>query len=666
MRPLDFDRSLCAGFADASSREWLETNGIGGFASSTILGLNTRRYHALLVAATRPPVGRLVLLSKLEETLVAGDVRYELSANQYPGAVHPNGQDYLSRFRLDPFPIFTYELDGIELEKSVFLVHGENTAVVRYEFKSNRPGCYLEVRPLIAFRDYHSTSHANSSINGAIEQTGRVVTIAPYADLPNLRFSHNAHAVEATGSWYYNFEYERERERGLDYREDLYSPFLLRFDCALERKPAIVASLVDRPASQAEELRAREIGRRTCLVQGAPDPILANAADQFVVDRGKQKSIIAGYPWFSDWGRDTMISLPGLALVTGCHDEARAILLAFAECIDQGMLPNRFPDAGEKPEYNTVDATLWMFHAVHELLRYTGDFGFVREHLYARLVDVIRWHERGTRYGIKLDSDGLLRAGEPGIQLTWMDARVGDWVVTPRHGKPVEIQALWYNALCVMEQLATVFEDHDRSRTFAMLALRARETFPRAFWNAAESCLHDVLEDSGPDAAIRPNQIFAVSLPYSMLDAPAALAVVEAVERELLTPYGLRTLSPRDSRYRARFDGDMASRDAAYHQGTVWPWLIGPFLTARVKVHGNSAEARAAAGELLRPLQRHLSEAGLGQIAEVFDGDAPHRPGGCIAQAWSVAEVLRARIEVVEGREPEALALRARAARIKP
>jgi predicted glycogen debranching enzyme len=464
--------------------------------------------------------------------------------------------------------------------------------------------------------------------------------------------------VEGSGSWYYNFEYDRERERGLDFREDLFSPFLLHFDCSVDRQPVIVASLADRVVTQAGELRAREIERRARLIQGAPHPILANAADQFLVDRGGQKSIIAGYPWFSDWGRDTMISLPGLTLVTGRYEDARSILLAFAACIDRGMLPNRFPDAGEQPEYNTVDATLWMFHAVHELLRYTGDFFFVRQHLYERLVDVIAWHERGTRYGIKLDSDGLLRAGETGVQLTWMDAKVGDWVVTPRHGKPVEIQALWYNALCVMEQLATAFEDHDRSRAFAVLALRARESFPRAFWNPTERCLHDVLGDTGPDAAIRPNQIFAVSLPYTMLEPAEALAVVETVERELLTPYGLRTLSPRDSHYRGRFDGDMTSRDAAYHQGTVWPWLIGPFLTARVKTRGNSVEARTGAAELLRPLHQHLSEAGLGQISEVFDGDAPHRPGGCIAQAWSVAEVLRALVEDVEGRLPDALAAR--------
>ena len=362
--------------------------------------------------------------------------------------------------------------------------------------------------------------------------------------------------------------------------------------------------------------------------------------------------MIAGYPWFGDWGRDTMISLPGLTLVTGRYDEARGILRAYAQSVDQGLLPNRFPEAGEAPEYNTADATLWMFHAVHEFLRYTCDYEFVRAELYPVLTDIISWHERGTRHGIKLDTDGLLHAGAPGMQLTWMDVKIGDWVVTPRAGKPVEIQALWYNALRVMQGLADFFGDTGQSSSYASLADRIQTRFPGVFWNEAAGCLYDVIADAGPDPSIRPNQIFAVSLPYPLLTGEKALRVVEVVEWELLTPYGLRTLSPHDPNYRGRYAGDARSRDAAYHQGTVWAWLLGPFLTAYVKVHGGTEQARGRVDSYLNSMRGHLQQAGLGQISEVFDGDLPHRPAGCIAQAWSVAEVLRAYSEDAKNIQP--------------
>jgi predicted glycogen debranching enzyme len=381
--------------------------------------------------------------------------------------------------------------------------------------------------------------------------------------------------------------------------------------------------------------------------------MLRSAADQFLVARGGDKSVIAGYHWFGDWGRDMMISLPGLTLVTGRHQDARGILRAAVRNLDQGMLPNCFPDSGLTPQYNTADATLWMFHAVHEFLRYTGDYDFVRTDLYHPLAEVLHWHERGTRYGIRLDADGLLQAGEPGVQLTWMDVKIGDWVVTPRTGKPVEIQALWYNALRLMQHLAAGFGDRDRASHFHSIAERTRASFADLFWNETEGCLNDVVSDAGADGSIRPNQILAVSLPYPLLAPEKALRVVDVVEWELLTPYGLRTLSPRDPRYRGNYGGDPASRDSAYHQGTVWPWLIGPFLSAYVRVHGSTAEARDRARRFLEPLRGHLWQAGLGQISEVFDGDEPHRPGGCIAQAWSVAEVLRTYVEDALGQKPD-------------
>jgi predicted glycogen debranching enzyme len=657
--PIELDRATCGELGEASAREWLETNGIGGFACSTIAGLNTRRYHGLLTAATHPPVGRVVLLSKLEETLLVGDERFELSVNQYVGVIHPRGHEYLGSFRLAPFPVFRYRCGDLQLEKTVFLVHGENTVVIQYELLGDLQSraCALEVRPLIAFRDYHSLTHANDSLRRDVASSSGMATITPYHDLPSLHFAHSAESIDASGLWFYNFEYQREKERGLDSVEDLYSPFSLGFNLAGNSSAAIIASTLEHDVVDAHRLQEQELQRRARIVHQAPaeDAFarqLTTAADQFIVARGDQKSVIAGYPWFGDWGRDTMISLPGLTLVTERFEEARNILRAFARNIDRGMLPNRFPDSGETPEYNTVDATLWMFHAVHELLRYTHDYDFVRTELYQPLADIIAWHERGTRYGIHLDSDGLLSAGEHGVQLTWMDAKVGDWVVTPREGKPVEIQALWHNALRVMAHLASTFNEPAESSRYAALAERTRAHFTEVFWNESAGCLHDVITPGGADSSIRPNQIFAVSLPFPLLSNDQALRVIEVVEWELLTPFGLRTLSPRDPNYRGRYEGDPVSRDGAYHQGTVWPWLLGPFLSAYVKVHGGTEEARRRADHFLDPLRDHLLHAGLGQISEVFDGDAPHRPGGCFAQAWSVAEILRTYTEDAKGRQP--------------
>ena len=643
---IEFDEAVCRNLGIAGKREWLEANGIGGFASSTIVGLNTRRYHGLLVAATKPPVGRMVLLSKMEETLVIDGRRFDLSCNRYPGVVHPQGYLRMKHFRLDPFPVFVYAVDGLEIEKSVFMVHGENTTVIQYQLRGAAGGCTLEVRPLIAFRDYHSTTHENGALNPSLEIGSERVTCSPYRGSPNLHFGHTEGEVRREGQWYRNFEYAIEQQRGLDYREDLFNPLVLIFDLNRNPRPAVIASTEARAADAADQLRSAEIERRNGVVELAhpEDPIvrlLVQSADQFIVRRGDQSTVIAGYHWFSDWGRDTMIALPGLALATGRYDAARSILLAFAESVDRGMLPNRFPDAGETPEYNTVDATLWFFEAVRALAAHTEDYEFIRAKLYAVLADIVSWHERGTRYGIRLDSDGLLLAGEPGVQLTWMDAKVGDWVVTPRHGKPVEIQALWYNALRTMEDLARRFEWNAEAAHYKELAGRAQESFGELFWNESTGCLYDVVTGDSRDGAIRPNQIFAVSLFYGMLSVEKATRVVEAVATDLLTPYGLRSLAPSDPQYRGRYEGNPFDRDSAYHQGTVWPWLIGPFLTAYLKVNGRSSKARKQAAQWLAELRRYAEEEGLGQIPEVFDGDAPHRAGGCLAQAWSVAELLR-------------------------
>jgi predicted glycogen debranching enzyme len=633
-------------FEDASRREWLETNGLGGYASSTLAGMNTRRYHGLLVAAGR------VLLAKIEETLVVGSRRYELSTNRYPGAVHPQGYAWLQEFRLDPFPVLVFECEGTLLEKSVFMVHGEDTTVVQYQASE---ACEIELRPLVAFRDYHALTHENGALRADVEMAPGSVSVAPYEGLPALHLAHAGGRVDPLGCWYRNFEYDRERERGLDYLEDLFQPFTLTLNLAADARAAVVASTAPRAVDSAEGLRRAETARRKALGAGS----LERAADQFLVEvlgwraeacPTRRSTIIAGYHWFTDWGRDTMISLPGLTLSTGRPETARAILLSFASVADRGMLPNRFPEAGGAPEYNTVDATLWYFEAIRAYAARTGDFAFVRDHLYEVLAGMISWHECGTRYGIRVDAAGLLQAGEPGTQLTWMDAKVGDWVVTPRRGKPVEIQALWYNALRVMEDLAGRFGREAQRAHYASLAGRARAAFAEQFWNGAQGCLFDVVDGGQADASIRPNQIFAVSLSHRMLPRERASSVVETVRRHLLTPYGLRTLAPSDPQYRGRYEGSALSRDGAYHQGTVWPWLLGPFIEASLAVNEDSAEARRQAAEWLSPLLEYLDREGTGQLPEVFDGDPPHRAGGAIAQAWSVAELLRIR-EMIRYRE---------------
>jgi predicted glycogen debranching enzyme len=647
-------------------REWLETNGLGGFASSTIIGLNTRRYHGLLVAATKAPVGRLVLLSKLEETLFIGQQAVDISTNRYPGVVHPWGFRYLKRFRLDPFPVFTYEVEGMEIEKTVFMIHGENSTVVQYELRTNHHAeapnnLRLEIRPLIAFRDYHSTTHENSALNPRVQDDPGRATVCPYQGLPALYLAHNAYQLQKTGDWYRNFNYDVERERGLDFAEDLFNPFVLRFDLRAHRYASMIASTEERDVTRAAEYQQAEITRRRNAMAPCPPEdsfvqALAAAADQYIVSRGDQKTVIAGYHWFGDWGRDTMIALPGLTLPTGKYDVAQSILRTFAKHVDQGLLPNRFPDAGETPEYNTVDATLWFFEAARAYVNYAGDLEFVRDELYPVFADIIAWHVRGTRFGIKVYPSGLLSSGEPGVQLTWMDAKVGDWVVTPRRGKPVEIQALWYNALCIMEDFARQFGDDEGQKRYCNMATVASWSFNRLFWNEKDGCLYDVVNGGTPDSSTRPNQIFAVSLPHSMLSMERARAVVHKVQEQLLTPVGLRTLAASDPQYRGRYTSGPTERDGAYHQGTVWPWLLGAFITAYVKVNGGDTEARRQAGEWLAPLQEHLSQAGLGHISEIFEGDPPHRPCGCIAQAWSVAEVLRAYVEDVKGMKPKALA----------
>jgi predicted glycogen debranching enzyme len=470
--------------------------------------------------------------------------------------------------------------------------------------------------------------------------------------VPTLYLAHEDAVIEKTGDWYRNVEYDAEGDRGLDFSEDLFNPFLLRFDLRPGITRSLVAATSERRADKAGEMREDEAQRRDRVVASAPsdDPLvrsLVAAADHYIVDRSHGKTIIAGYHWFSDWGRDTMIALPGITLVTRRHDAARAILGEFAQHVSRGMLPNRFPDAGEEPEYNTVDATLWFFEAVRAYLAYTSDEEFVLMKLYPKLKEIIEWHLAGTRYGICVETDGLLHAGEVGSQLTWMDSKIGDRVVTPRHGKPVEVQALWYNALRVQQDLARAAGDSSAELFLNELANQARISFNQLFWNQEDQCLYDVVSGDNRDRSIRPNQVLAVSLTHSMLDMERSAKVIRVVEKHLLTPMGLRSLAPTDAAYNSTYGGGVENRDSAYHQGTVWPWLMGPFITAYIKVYGHSPETILQARNWLSGFEEHLRTAGLGHVSEVADADAPHNPGGCIAQAWSVGELLRVLVEDV-------------------
>ncbi|MDT7542970.1 MAG: hypothetical protein QOE33_2874 [Acidobacteriota bacterium] len=658
---ISFDEGECRQFDAATQREWLETNGLGGYASSTVTGLNSRRYHGLLVAAAAPPTKRIVLLSKFEEVIVVGDERFELSTNLYePDVISPRGYQLMSGFRLDPFPVFTFRAGHFEIEKSIFMAHSQNTTVVRYRYSAPQGArARLELRPFVAFRDYHSLAREALDIFLDAKIERGLLRFGKRDDELALYLAHDATSLRAEGLWYRNFLYAEERARGFDDHEDLFNPCLLAFDLEDGKTCNLIASTELCNAASAQSLEDSERERRQELqTRDATDiatqddradylSLLKSAADQFIVRRDANLStIIAGYHWFTDWGRDTMISLPGLALATGRFDVAREILLAFAGSLNQGLIPNRFPDAGEQPEYNTADATLWFVNAIGEYLRRTNDEAFVRASLYEPLLEIVGWHERGTHYDIRMTSDSLLRAGNEDVQLTWMDVKIGDWVVTPRAGKPVEIQALWYNALRTVAMISGRFNDEPTRKHCRAVADAARASFNGLFWNESRECLYDYIDDAGePDDCVRPNQIFAVSLPHAITTGPRAALVVACVERELLTPFGLRTLARGDANYRGRYEGNAYARDTAYHQGTVWAWLMGPFVTAYLKVHGRSPESIATARGWLSNFRAHLREAGVGQISEIFDGDPPHTPRGCIAQAWSVAEVLRCELE---------------------
>jgi len=653
---MDFGREVAGSLAVAESREWLCANGLGGFASGTVAGLPTRRYHGLLVAALTPPVGRTVLVTGLEERVGYDGQVYELSTARWAdGTVAPQGYRLIERFHLDgTTPVWHYACADTLIEKRVWMEPGANTTYVRYRLL--RPGAggpvRIELRALVNYREFHRTTRG-PGWEMAVEALDHGLRVTAYAGARPLSIQVPGAATEPAHDWYVGFRLSAEEARGLDALDDSLHAGTFVATLGPDRALAAVLSVEARPDLDGEQAWARRRAHETEVllawrkVQPAAGPApawierLVLAADQFVVRRPLAAdpaglSVIAGYHWFGDWGRDTMIALPGLTLTAGRPEAARRILTTFARFVDGGMLPNVFSDAGERPEYNTVDAALWYVEAVRAYHEATGDAAAVRE-LFPALEQIVRGYAAGTRYRIQVDpADGLVTAGEPGVQLTWMDARVGDRVVTPRIGKPVEINALWYNALVAMAGLGRALGRP--TIEWETMATRAAAGFAR-FWNGAAGYCYDVIDGpEGHEAALRPNQILAVSLPASALPPERQRQVVDACARHLLIGCGLRSLAPGEPGYQPHYAGGPGERDGAYHQGTAWAWLLGPFALAYERVHRDRATARA----LLEPMAQHLSEYGVGSIAEVFDAEPPFAPGGCIAQAWSVAETLRA------------------------
>jgi predicted glycogen debranching enzyme len=692
--PISLDTEACRNFDQSIQTEWLATNGLGGYASGTVAGANARKYHGYLVVAAKPPVQRYVVLSRVEDSVILGNAAdslaggktsagpgsgggvYDLSTDEFSDIIHPQGYKNLISFELAHGPTWRYQVGDAVIEKSITLVHGQDTVIVRYTLVSctgNTP-VKLLLQPMLAGRDFHATINLHQRPWWTVDTHGDNTLSLAAPECPvKLHLSHNADRFTTNACWWYNFTYRVERQRGYPDREDLWTPGVLEYTLTPNTPVGFIASTRPVAWGKAEELIAQTKARYEKLAATfhKTDPkddllaCLAQAADQFVVHRaatdpGKNHtaatggaSVIAGYPWFEDWGRDTFISLAGLTLTTGLFDAARTILATFADHMRRGLLPNRFPDKSFTPDYNTVDASLWFVHAAYQYWRYTNDAAFLTKYLYPKLCEIMESYRDGTDFGIRMTADGLIRAGDGNHQPTWMDAKIGDWVVTPRHGKPVEINALWYSNLRVMALVAHHANDAQRAATFTGLADQVAKVFEQTYFNVTTKCLNDVISDDGlADASIRPNQLLAVSLPFSPLTTEAKIGVVAACQKHLLTPMGMRTLAPGSPQYHGRCQGDQRNRDMAYHQGTVWPWLIGPFVSAYVKVRGDNHAARHEAAQFLTPFNEHLKKFGLGSISEIADADAPYTPRGCPAQAWSVGEVLRAYYEDVLNRAP--------------
>jgi predicted glycogen debranching enzyme len=660
---IEFGRDICGDLENAMRREWLVTNGTGSYACGTISGANTRCYHGVLIAALAAPVARTLLVAKIEATAHLRGTAYHLDTHEWAdGSIEPRGYELIESFQLDGLiPTWTFALAEAQLVKRVWMIHEHDTTLMTYTHARGADPIALDLKVLCTYRDHHDETQGDWTPTVTAIPNGLRVEAFEGATPYFVKIAHGAYT--SIDRWRRGFKHRVETERGLPDVEDYFETGTFRVTLQPGETIAVAATTEENAAPESaipdwQTALDAERQREQALIDHSQSaqPGLADqpswiqqlvlAADQFIVNRqfGSDigKTIIAGYPWFSDWGRDTMIALPGLCLTTKRYDVARTILKTFAAFVDQGMLPNRFPDQGEQPEYNTVDATLWYFHAIHAVVEATGDWSLVRE-LYPVLKDIIAWHVKGTRYQIHVEADGLLYAGEPGVQLTWMDAKVDDWVVTPRIGKPVEINALWIHALRLMAKFAQQLGHTEDAADFLKHAEAAVQSFRQRYWYAEGGYLYDVIDGpGGDDPSPRPNQLLALSLEPDLLSPTAARSMVDVCAKQLLTSYGMRSLAPTHEDYHGIFTGDRYARDGAYHQGTVWGWLIGPF----VEAHYNVYHDRTMALSFLQPFEQHLHDLCVGSISEVFYGDAPHLPRGCAAQAWSVAEVLRLWVKV--------------------
>lgn len=640
-------------FYKGIEKEWLLTNGIGGFASSTIIGANTRRYHGLLVASLKSPVKRHLVISKFDESIIINHKEYKLHTNQTPNYIEP-GFRYLQTVKADKVITFQYNVNDVFIEKKVSMIYGKNAVAVVYIIKNGIDSSMFRLMPLVNFRDYHSNTTKLDLNFDTLPYENGVIIKPESTDISIEIRANDGNFISYQNVWFNSMDYYIERERGLNPIEDHYMPghFEISLKPREEKIITIVGSIDGIETMDGLKIISNEEERISKLIKkaGYNDDFTNNlviSADKFIVDREstEAKTIIAGYPWFTDWGRDTMIALPGLTFVTKRYEDAKSILSSFAQYIKNGLVPNMFPDEGQEPIFNTVDASLWLFESVYKFLKYTKEYSFVKDNLYVKMKEIIDSYKKGTDFNIRMDIDGLIYAGNPDTQLTWMDAKVGDWVVTPRHGKAVEINALWYNALKVMSHLARKYGDD--YNPYERLALKVKKSFEQ-FWNNNSKCLYDVINGEFKDDKIRPNQIFAVSLSYPVVEGEKAKGVVEMITKELYATYGLRSLSPNDKEYKGIYFGDQYKRDGAYHQGTTWGWLIGHYITAYRRVNDYSKESKEVCVKFLEPFKVHLLDSGVGSISEIFDGDEPIVPRGCFAQAWSVAEVLRAYVEEVK------------------
>ncbi len=638
-------------FEDLSRKEWLVTNGLGGYASSSLSGANTRRYHGLLVASLNPPTDRTVMVSKIEETLLSNQYgAIGLGANLYPGIIHPKGFQYLTGFGRQPLPLFQYEVNGHRIGKRVFMPHGSNTTIVEYENTGNQPFS-LQLTPLFLHRGYHSLFSENDYFNYWIEwKNEKSAVVYAHYGAPALYFSFSKGVFKTQRTWYKNAEYLKEEYRGLDYREDSFSLGTVEVEL-LPGERVYLSFTLEEGMCQTDPgiLKQMEIKRLEGLKpagvhRSAGAAFLADlaiAADQFIVKRQSSggETVIAGYHWFADWGRDTMIAMRGLVIALGKKDLAESIINTFLQYLDGGMLPNRFPDKGEQPEYNTIDATLWLFVVLHEYFEKFQDLDFIRNIL-PQLTAILEAHIKGTRYNIHTLKEGLLFGGGGISQLTWMDARVGDYVVTPRHGCPVEINALWYNALMIYNRFLDLLDSDEAC--FEELAIQVKNNFKKYFLHENGHLNDVVIPGEYIDNSIRPNQIYALSLPYPLLGKKEGCVILKIIKEKLLTPFGLRSLDPAHPDFVAKYAGDQWHRDTAYHQGTVWPFLLGEYFLAYLKQNDFSKKVKADVSKMMEPIRRHFYEEGcIHGIAEIFDGGEPSEGRGCVQQAWSVGMLLK-------------------------